>query len=360
MDRISNMDRWKHNIPCRRRDGERAAQSILQFVHLVVIVMIAVAGVAVLSALAHGQDRRQPEVIVFRLPTCAPCHALKLDVQEGRLGPRPMRFIDASQESDISREFEATVRPTNQTVPNGYVGQVNLRPHQILLPVVWVRGSTHFWQGYTVQHAAALKEYLDRNTSPAAQPAGPRRPPSPASVAQVEDFDGVQIVVACARLTESVPELRSEAARRAQRVLEQLAQTHIGQQVRASFIAEIADPDRFARVCNAVGMTPAPAFCLVLVPERLSGVKGLLVGRVHAALGEHFLVPLQQAGVHVILERLHGTTYDALLDVVLERSGTPSDPYSPGDGMKFLAAAWLGERSNLARRLLARFGLATV
>lgn len=361
MERYSNIDRWRHNIPCARtrRSGTRDAQPILGLVYSILIAMLVVVGVAVLGALAHGQDRRPPEVIVFSLPACRPCQQLKVDVQEGRIGQRALRFVDAARDSDLYREFEAAVRPTAQLVPDGYVGQVNLRPHQMFIPIVWVRGLSHFWMGYTPENAAPLKAYLDRSTSP--PPAAlPRRPLSPASVAVrgEDEFEGVHVIVACATLAESLPELRAEAARRAQRILEQLTRTHVGSKVRASLVAQVSDPDRFSKICNAVGMTPSPAFCLVLVPQQLSGVKGLLVGRVHAALGEHFLVPLQQAGVHVILERLHGATYDAVLDVVLDRSDAPGDPFSPAEPMKFLAAAWLSERSNLARRLLARFGLA--
>lgn len=366
--RLNTCERWIANRPCSHADRSTAWKqvgSILLNAGLIVLTLLLLAAFA---AQAHAQSETQdaPAVYVFTAPGCAPCAALKEMISNGQVGEH--RFFEVRGDSETYREFLRTVPGRDVEIDPAYIGRLSYRSTRTqLVPAVWVRGRTHYWSGYTAETLPELQRYLAQTVQPAVVP---RRPPAPqpqrlnpGTVVDLElegdesGFDGVQIVVAVAHLTDRFPELRAEVARRADRVLQDLASTHIGEKVRATFVAEVADAERYQALCHAVGMQPAPAACFVLVPQRFSGLKGLLVKRAHTALAEHFVLPLQQAGVHVVLERLHGPTYDAVLDVVLERQ--PPESPGPGEGLQFLAAAWLSERSNVMRRLLARFGFAT-
>ncbi len=345
MDHFSNADRWRHNVPCH--DTPR-----LQW-RAVAITLIIAASLAVAATIAHGAEERLPQLVLFSLPGCTPCEQLKLAVAGGEI--TGYEIVQSAARGQLFDEFLGAVAEVDQELDPAHVRPLAVRPRQLFVPIVWIRGTDHYWTGYRPDQLDRLRRYVAQY-KPAAGRLMERKvsadPPLPS-----EPFDGVRIVVAVGQLTEALPEFRAELARRADRVLQELAQTHVGSAVRAHLVTEIADPGKFARIASAVGLKPDPAACFVLVPEKFGALKGLIVTQVHAALGEHFLIPLQQAGVHVIMERLHGATYDAVLDV-LDDNASRDGPFTPEHGTQFFLAAWLTERSNLAKRLLARLGLA--
>lgn len=343
MDHLSNADRWRHNLPCH--DAPRLPW------RTVAVALLIAASLAVAATIVHGAEDRLPQLVLFSLPGCTPCEQLKQAVADGLPG---YDIVQSAARGPLFDEFLGAVAEVDQELDPTHVGPLAVRPRQLFVPIVWIRGADHYWIGYRPDQLDRLRRYVAQY-KPAAGRLIERKvsadPPLPS-----EPFDGVRIVVAVGQLTEALPEFRAELARRADRILQELAQTHVGSAVRAHLVAEIAAADKFNRLASAVGLKPDPAACFVLIPEKFGSLKGLIVKQVHAALGEHFLIPLQQAGVHVILERLHGTTYDAVLDIV-DGGDTPS-PFTPENGTQFFLAAWLTERSNLAKRLLARLGLA--
>lgn len=346
MDHISNSDRWRHNIPCDDR--------VRLNWRTVAISLIIAASCAAVATFAHGAEERLPQLVIFSLPGCTPCEQLKQAVAAG--GIDGYEIVPSAARGPLFDEFLSVVAEVDKDLDPAHVGPLAVRPRQLFVPIVWIRGRDHYWIGFRGDQLERLQRYLAQYR-PAAGTLIERKvsiETSPVS----EPFDGVRIVVAVNQLTDAMPQLRADIARRSDRVLQELAQTHVGTAVRAHLVTAVADPLKFQQLSGAVGMAPDPAACFVLIPEKFNALKGLIVKQVHAALSEHFLIPLQQAGVHVILERLHGATYDAVLDVVDDSAGGRDSPFTPENGTQFFLAAWLTERSNLARRLLARLGLA--
>lgn len=347
MDRFSNTDRWRHNLPCD--DAPRLNW------RAVAIGLLIAGSCAVAAKLAHGAEDRLPQLVIFSLPGCTPCEQLKQAV--AAQGIDGYEIVQSAARGPLFEEFLTSVSEVDQELDPAHVGPLAVRPRQLFVPIVWIRGRDHYWIGYRADQLDRLRRYAAQY-KPAAGTLIDRKVSSVSPPLPSEPFDGVRIVVAVGHLTEALPEFRAEIARRADRVLQELSQAHVGSAVRAHLVTEIADPGKFSRLSAAVGLRPDPAACFVLVPEKFNALKGLIVKQVHAALGEHFLIPLQQAGVHVILERLHGATYDAVLDVIDDHAADGGSPFTPENGTQFFLAAWLTERSNLARRLLARLGLA--
>jgi hypothetical protein len=363
---FSTAERWQLNLPAT--DEPRLRVPLL-------VVTLALAMVISLGAatLAHGagpilQTADRPvtaEVYVFSTPGCSACQMLKSDLrQSGVPGYRVVLFDQGGPEY---AEFCATVPQVNAEMPGDRIGVVGKRPVSPVFPMVWIRGTQHYWVGYSSGAFGDLQQYLaDNYPGRAPSPVQPALPltqtvPVASPAAPRNDFDGVHVIVTIANLTAQMPEFRADVARRADRALSELVRQTIGEKASAHIIAEVADPKRFDAVCAAAGMRPGangiPVACQVLIPERYKGLQALLVRQVEQALDQHFLVPLQSAGVQVIIERIHGETYGAVLDAATgDLDGSPA-PLDPENTIPFALAAWLGERSNLARRLLIAAGL---
>jgi len=168
-------------------------------------------------------------------------------------------------------------------------------------------------------------------------------------------------VVTVANLSDQMPDFRADVARRADRALSELVRQTIGDKATARIIAQVADPDRYDAVCKASGVKPGangiPVACQLLIPEQFKGMQGIIAAKAEQALDQHFLVPLQSAGISVIIERIHGETYGAVLEAATGDPVGDSSPLDPEQVVPFGVAAYLSERSNLARKLLAMLGL---
>ncbi len=358
MKDFTNADRWRHNLPAD--DAPRIGP------WAVVAAILAALALAAGAGMAHGADTT-PAVVVFTMPGCSPCQSLKSAEADGQLAG--FRVVYADRTSPLYAEFARSVADTWQDLDPAYIGPVPKRPQAgILVPAVWVRGSAHYWSGFTVGDLPRLRLYLEQTIHQVARQPDPSPvtnttiPQRPRDAAPREPFDGVHVAVLIPTLTSRSAELRADLARRADLALQELVRSNLGDKARAYLVAEVADPDRFNRLTAATGIRPGPGgppvACHVLIPERFRGLQGWMVGQVQASLGEHFLTPLQNAGVSVILERIHGGTYEAVLQALAERPDDSQGPRPPVEPVPFVVAAWLSERSDLARRLLARLGFA--
>lgn len=367
MSQYTTADRWRHNIPAT--DRPRIIRAFLSAAAILFIIF-AVLGMA--ATMAHGA-LPQRDVVIFTAPGCGPCEQLKSVVHTGSFLGTGVNVIVTERGDPLYDEFCATVEQSPYDIEPGRVGPVGKRPRSVLLPAVWVRGSANYWIGYRPDLLSQLQQFLVNEVAalpqpsqkwvpvqqPRLTPAAPAQP-SPAPSPIEPDFDGVYVIVTIANLSSQMTEFRADVARRADRALSELVRQTVGDKVAANIIAEVADPDRFNAVCRSSGVRPGangiPVACHVLIPERFKGFQALIVKRVELALNQHFLVPLQSAGISVVIERIHGETYGAVLEAAQGNGdGTPS-PLSPEHSIPFALSAWLAERSNLARRLLMMFG----
>lgn len=358
----TNAERWKHNVPCDDRPPLRAMICILMG------AVAAVIGFAVLAAhAAHGAEPGR-QLVILSAPGCIPCNQLQQAAEAGAFPGCTVVIVD-SPNDPLSQEFARQFPAGNDQPAPEFAGTLTLRPPRMLYPALWMRGSSNFWLGYNPSLLSAVQNYVGQSGRPAGDW---RRVPSPAPVETrtreetypqplpADELEGVHVVVAVGKLTETANDLRASVARRADQALQELVRTTVGTKVRATLIAEVADPDKFHAVAQATGITPQPVACYVLVPERFHGIKGLIVGRVEAALSEHYLVPLQRSGISVLFERIHGGMYEAVMDALAGETEPAPTPFAPSNEAQFIASAWISERLNLAKRLLARFGLARV
>ncbi|WP_437193544.1 hypothetical protein [Planctomicrobium sp. SH527] len=377
MSHYSTADRWRQNIPATDRPRIR---SLIGLFSIIVLTLGLVLGAAVTMAKGAETPVRltrqsaEPEVVLFTMPGCGPCEQLKRSVYSGELSG--FKFVVADQSDPLYSEFQATVEPSQFDLEPGRMGGIGRRPRTPIFPAVWVRGSLNHWVGFQsgmvtqlqqflVNDAASLGRQWQPESTPAVLPMVPipdpinPTPSQPAPVASA-DFEGVHVIVTIANLTSQMPEFRADVARRADRALSELVRQTIGDKVAATIVAEVADPTRFDAVCRAAGVRPGangiPVACTILIPERFKGLQAMLVKRVEYALDQHFLVPLQSAGISVVIERIHGETYGAVLEAATG-AVDGSTPLSPEHAIPFALSAWLAERSNLARRLLAALGL---
>lgn len=377
MSHYTTADRWRQNIPATDRPRLR---SLIGLFTVILLTLGIVLGAAV--TLAKGAEppihltrqTGEPEVILFTVPGCSPCEQLKHAIFSGQL---PGLNITVADQSDpLYAEFLATVEPSQFDLEPGRMGGIGRRPKTPIFPAVWVRGSLNHWVGFQPGIVSQLRHFLMEDAAtlgrqwkplpaPATLPMVPIPDPlnsSPIQSAPITnaDFDGVHVIVTIANLTSQMPEFRADVARRADRALSELVRQTIGDKVAATIVAEVADPTRFDAVCRAAGVRPGangiPVACTVLIPERFKGLQAMLVKRVEYALDQHFLVPLQSAGISVVIERIHGETYGAVLEAATG-SVDGSSPLSPEHAIPFALSAWLAERSNLARRFLAALGL---
>lgn len=278
-------------------------------------------------------------------------------------------------------------------MPEDHRGRM-IVPH--LTPILWVDGRRDYWQGYTINDLNNLSHYLEESLpiSPVKQPPKPQpktepdryeRPnvpppqllpnpapaivqppaiaepepePEPATQPPDPDFDGLTIVLMVASLTDGNEPIRATLARRANASLQQLAREHIGDRVQTYLISEVGDKDTYERLVETIGIRPGvgtsrPVAALVLIPERLAGLKGMLIGKVEQVIAGHYMPELQQAGVMPILERIHGDTYSAVIDaLVVTGGGTPPD----NRGLIYIVATYLSERSKLAEWIARKLG----
>lgn len=358
MEHLSNLERWKYNQPARTQRRRHEGWGLLG-----AVMMLAAAAIVVLCATigraADARPTQRPELVIFSMPGCRPCGQLRQDVAAGGISGYDITW--AGRQDPLYDEFATAVPTTDADLNPGYIGPVNARPAQgLLVPAVWIRGTSHYWSGYHPGQLERLRRYLsDYYPRPQTQaPTAPALEPQPSAL---DNFDGVHVIVAVSQLSQQARELRAAVARRADLALQELSRTHLGSKVQAAFVAEVADADRYARLVAAAGMSPTadnPFACYVLIPEKFSGYKGWLLGQVETALAEHFLVPLQQAHVSVILERIHGGTYEAVLEALAGNGPVPASPAPPVDPVPFALSAWISERSDLMRRLFGYFGLA--
>ena len=370
--------RWKQNAP----SGLRPRESFVVTVGLLAVVTVLA---LVVAATARGAEYSRPDsvAVLFTGEGCQPCKQLQADVQSGQLPGWRFELVtvtaDGVDRPELLRQFNGEL-PAGGPIPPDYSGPLDFRPPDLLVPVTWVPGTGACFVGYSKADQPRLRRFLEQcrqrqpgppvtaplpeprplpNPTPAAtaRPAAePTRGPVSTAVVPPDWLQGVRLVLAVPELADQAARLRADLARRAGESLEQLARERLG--VQAELVAQVADPDRFERLRLATGDDGRRAVLHVLAPDSVSGVRGLLVQQAEAMLADHFLPSLQRARVNVILQRLHGGTYEA---AVAALDGQPAEPptRSPAEpAAAFVSSAWATERLRFARRLLAYLGLA--
>jgi hypothetical protein len=378
-EQLCTAERWRQNVPCTDQpDPWKPLRTALLSVGALVVLLLAVALAKGAEPVTHQADRpAEPHMVLFS-DGSRPCQEF---VEAFRRGELPIaRLLVARYGTDGWSNHIAQLTQTIPVDPHGrtlhpnYVGPLTVlprQPHELPVPAVWIPGSREVWIGYRDSDRTRLAAWLSQHTLRALPPLERTRRTwpsirgqSPGSIAATtyseaefydEEFDGVAVIVTMPELSDAHDDERAALAVRVDRALQELVSQMVGRNVRAYFVAHVADPQTFDQVAAVTGMSRDGPVVHVLIPERIRGLKAFLVGRVEAALEEHFLQQIRSARVNVVLERLHGGTYEAVLATVANRPGPVAGEEVPlPQSLFYLLMAWLSERSDLARRIIER------
>jgi len=305
----------------------------------------------------------RPVLVVFTRPDCPPCAEFERDYRAGMYAAYDVRKChwDGTAWSDPALAAEyAAVRPDEEW---GF-------------PTFWVRGTSarHVGYGETERKGGLLQwvagvvktviggagNLLIGEPQPAPRPALPKpatnpdenpqpyvRPPAAPPSAPSTSRDGepgagsldpadVTVVVLVKNTGGTV--IRGVGSAALERLINgqvrRQVEEAIGGKVDFRVVFERSAPTRHAAVIDAAGVAGESVIeVIVLVKKRFTGVSGLVVGIVGKVFKSRIEEALSKAPVEVVLERIAGDTYAAVLDAteVVEPAPEPSGDDAGGE-----------------------------
>ncbi len=236
---------------------------------------------------ARTPTPQKPTLLVFTTRNCTGCLAFKKDYESDAAFRRQLQsafhveFVDADLRADRAKEYAVAEVPTFVTPNvriNGYPGKQAL---------------------------------IDRLLRPARDPGGIVQEPA-------VDWSQVAVVVLAAK--QDVGAIRGAIRGQLLDVAVGPIQRRVAEATQGKaaiyIVAERNEPERFAAVARAAQVQVNPFFVLVLVTRQDLGLKGVILGAIENAVGQH----LGNVPVDLIFERVHPDDYLRVLQALNGRN----------------------------------------
>ncbi len=412
---MTTLERWRHNLPVKKSEYWSELFKATRF-----LVVCLVALVAICLTSLWGQDRHtqpttvavaktpapqafsrtvdRPQIVVFHQDNAAA--AFEQQRRAGHLPPMDVVYVWKGLQTNMQWQPPGIDQEFFQAVPAGPYqagpGPKQTRPqaaHQLTSPLIWIRGTPHYWVGYDPSHLGNFIAWVARNAldqrEPAANadvavefgstqplaaddpvPASQGATPTPAAAAGSEhegmilrgyDLSGVAIVITVDELADVDHSARRSAAEAADSCLKQLVASVFGDRVHAEVVCKVNRPNLFDAIRRTSGKVYKPIALHVMIPEMIQGfVKNMILNQMQGLVKRHIndgIQKIQLADVEIYTQRYDGGIYEKMLAVLQKQpeEPVPEDGELPDDVMKHGIVAIIVERLKILRALKRLF-----